>query len=251
MYPIVKKMLDFLNLRAQASARDSKGSGNGTTERKVSFHVASEEESTSANCIACNIKYPLYTCPQFKSLDHDKISLVKAHSYCLNCLCPGHFVKMCRSHHKCKHCQMPHHTSLHVNRENDDSTTSHSTPSHSTLEQSSHAAACRHMGSLLMTCRILVHAADGTPVKARALPDSGSSTSFVSEHLFQSLNLIHTYSNTKIHGIAGIARQSPLQPHSHLLALLITCSMYLILSYPRSLVTYRFLMSILNVDGNI
>ena len=62
-----------------------------------------------------------------------------------------------------------------------------------------------------MTCRILVHTPDGTFVEARALLDSASSASFVSERLSQSLCLTRMLSSAKIHGIAGLSHHSPLQ----------------------------------------
>ena len=43
---------------------------------------------------------------------------------------------------------------------------------------------------LLMTCRVLVYAPDGTHIEARALLDNASSASFVSERLAQTLNLL-------------------------------------------------------------
>ena len=46
--------------------------------------------------------------------------------------------------------------------------------------------------TLLMTCQVLVCAPDGTRVEARTLLDNGSSASFVSEHLAQTLQLPRT-----------------------------------------------------------
>ena len=43
--------------------------------------------------------------------------------------------------------------------------------------------------SLLMICRVLVHGPNGSSVESRALLDSASSASFVSERLAQSLRL--------------------------------------------------------------
>ena len=51
-----------------------------------------------------------------------------------------------------------------------------------------------------MTCQVLVN---NSSVKAHALLDSASSTSFVSEHLAQSLCLPRFHHNIRISGIAG------------------------------------------------
>ena len=67
------------------------------------------------------------------------------------------------------------------------------------------------LNSLLMTCRILVSAPDGTSVEARAVLDSASSASFISERLAQSLCLPRSNQNARISGIAGISHKSPIQ----------------------------------------
>ena len=59
---------------------------------------------------------------------------------------------------------------------------------------------------LLMTCQVIVETPQGV-VKARVLLDTGSSASFVTERLAQSLHLRQLTQNARICGIAGI-------PHS-------------------------------------
>ena len=56
-----------------------------------------------------------------------------------------------------------------------------------------------------MTSYVIVEAPDGTSIRARALLDSASSASFVSERLAQSLKLPHT------RGVAGLTHKSPVQ----------------------------------------
>ena len=74
---------------------------------------------SAVNCILCkNDKHPLYACTWFKSLSHNKMmSTLKANSLCINGLRPGHFVKLCKSLHRCRKWQKPHHTLLHVESE--------------------------------------------------------------------------------------------------------------------------------------
>ena len=45
-----------------------------------------------------------------------KLSTLKAKKLCSNCLSSGHFLKQCTSIHKCKVCQKPHHTLLHLDQ---------------------------------------------------------------------------------------------------------------------------------------
>ena len=137
--------------------------------------------------------------------------------------------------HRCKQCQKPHHTLLHVdNTANVHSKAAAATqalvlrpnaapytpqgPSsmHDSLNSNqalaiaqdnslvSNTAVKLNSNSLLMTC-VLVSVPDGTSVEARALLDNGSSASFISERLAQSLCLARTKQNIGISGIGGIS----------------------------------------------
>ena len=155
-------------------------------------------------------KHLLYACPLFKTLLHDKmVSILKAHNLCLNCLRCGHFMKQCKSLNWCKVCQKPHHTVLHLEAKDNLSTAN---PSSDTAVKliSSNAAARLMSKSLLVTCRILVDAPDGSSVEPRAILNSASSTSFVSDHLSQTLCLPCSHHNTKISGVTGPTHNCPL-----------------------------------------
>lgn len=113
---------------------------------------------------------------------------------------------------KCRKCQRPHHTLLHIEPKPETqallSTTKQSEPVNTPV--SHHAATGFASNTLLMTCQVLVHSPDGIALKARPLLDSGSSTSFVSDRLAQNLRLPKTSQDIKISGIAGISHHSPL-----------------------------------------
>ena len=135
-----------------------------------------------------------------KGLVHDRmVSFLKENSICLNCLRPGHFVRQCKSPSKCKKCQRPHHTLLHVETRGDESNVPQGdpVPSHATIGLSS--------SSLLLTCEVRIDAPDGSSVKARALLDSASSASFISERLAQSLSLPHSPHSARISGVGPIS----------------------------------------------
>ena len=228
--PHFKHLLEFINLRAQASEASVSDAGkkfsrNDTNpptrkgygpSKPVASFVASAE--SSGNCVLCkSIKHPLYCCPKFKSLSHeDKLSTVRTNGMCINCMRSGHFVRNCRSSHRCSVCQKPHHTLLHI--ENKEvarcpSTTSmvqDATPAATPAAPitTSHVATGIKSEILLMTCRVRVEAQDGSTMEARAMLDSGSSASFISEHLAQSLRLPRTSQNTRISGVAGFVRNS-------------------------------------------
>ena len=125
--PHYQDLLEFFNLRAEASESSL------TDHPKMSWHETSNvkristnsgilasftasSEPSSSQCILCKLeKHPLYACPRFRSMTHDeKVSTLKSNRLCMNCLGPNHFVKQCKSLHRCKQCQKPHHTLLHV-----------------------------------------------------------------------------------------------------------------------------------------
>ena len=107
------------------------------------------------------------------------VSTLKENKLCMNCLRPGHFIKQCKSLHRCRKCQKPQHTLLHVEPEQGSRATSMpSVPAPTNLvtkSVTSHAAAGLTSNALLMTCRVLVDAPDGSAVEARAILDSASS----------------------------------------------------------------------------
>ena len=133
----------------------------------------------SHQCVVCKDRHPLYSCHKFKAFTHDqKLSTVREHHLCMNCLSGDHFFKGCASYHRCKQCQKRHHTLLHTDllwnqpsSHNQETTTSSVT---------SNAATGLKMETLMMTCRVLVlvrgPGGGYMEARARALLDSASSS---------------------------------------------------------------------------
>ena len=130
---------------------------------------------------------------------------------CINCLQPGHFVKQCTSLHHCRKCQKPHHTLLHVEQSGIVPAT-HPPSGPTSGSVSANAASEMAPGPLLMTCRVVVSNSTGSSVECRALLDSASSASFVTERLAWFLCLRCFYRKAKIFGVAGLSHTSPTQP---------------------------------------
>ena len=228
--PHFKKLLEFLDMRAQASevsvpeyGKKPKSEGyNGRKPFIPSKPIASFAgvADPMATCVVCKSgKHPVYACPKFRSLTHDRmVSTSKANNLCLNCLRPGHFIRDCKSSHRCRKCQKPHHTLLHtevredaVHTQGGNSANPEPSSVVATTPVSAHAAMGIKSNLLLMTCNILVESPDGSSVKVRALLDSASSASFVSERLAQSLSLPRSSQKARISGVAGLVRSSPTQ----------------------------------------
>ena len=193
--PHYRELLEFIDLRARASESSlndpGKKSSNPswkrgpTSSKPIAFFMAGTD--FSSNCVICKSeKHPLYMCPKFKSLNHEhKTSTLKSNSLCMNCMRPGHFVKNCKSLHRCRVCQKPHHTLLHFDEKTKGTDTLASvaklnSPAPGALIASSHAATGIKSNMLLMTCCVQVEAPDGSTMEARAILDSGSSASFIS-----------------------------------------------------------------------
>ena len=116
----------------------------------------------------------------------------------MNCLKLGHFfLRDCKSSHHCRHCQKTHHTLLHVDAQ--------SPHTNSPPTVSSNTSAGSLTDTLLMTCQVHV----GSKVKARALLDPASSSSFISERLVQGLGIPRSRSEIMISGVAGLRSSSP------------------------------------------
>jgi hypothetical protein len=167
-------------------------------------------------CILCTSeRHPLYVCPKFRAMSHDvKLSTLKHNNLCLNCFSKGHFVKQCKSAHRCKKCQRPHHTLLHVETQGDKN---HRTPLPSFRSEdpppasqvASLTAVKLRSSSLLMTCSVLIFRSDGLSVEVSALLDNGSTSSFVSERLVQSLRLPRSQHQIQVSSISGSSTSSP------------------------------------------
>ena len=196
--PHYQDILDFLDLRAQASevlaapSRKQGVSPHGTRPAqpgRVTSYAAANDSSRN-RCVLCPERHPLYACPKFRAMSHDDMtSILKQYRLCVNCLSAGHFVSHCKSSHRCLKCQRRHHTLLHVERDdgNQAALNRQSSEEPAPSQVVSNAAVKLRSSSLLMTCRVLVFAADGSSVEARALLDNGSTSSFVSERLVQNL----------------------------------------------------------------
>ena len=121
--PHYNKLLEFLNLRAQASEsctsetktfsrheNHSNRRSHAQSSRSVASFASSATEPPTMCKLCQSDKHPLYICPRFKALPRDKmISTIRDNELCFNCLKPGHFTRQCSSLNRCRKCQKPHH----------------------------------------------------------------------------------------------------------------------------------------------
>ena len=201
--PHYSTLLEFISLRAQASESSVFDLKRSPGHRTLASYSASTEE---ANCVACKeTKHPLYVCAKFRDLPlEQRNSLVRSKSLCMNCLKPGHFIKQCKSLQRCRKCQKTHHTLLHQ----DDKPPEDKPPPTSTVHSHTAQNSTKSQQALLMTSRVLVVSPGGPTTQVRALLDSASSTSFISERLAQRLHLPPSHETLQIAGFGGLTHQS-------------------------------------------
>ena len=186
--PHYQELLDFINLRAQASEISTTKSPKG--ELKKNFHVGK----------------PHLLLPPLTTLKRRYMPYVNQRSICYLIVWSsknshmrisfqywklitnvtivselGHYARHCKSVHCCKKCHGQHHTLLHYDPSKDNSIRNQQ-PN----PVNSHATTGLRSQSLLMTYRVLIHSFEGSCVVARALLDSASSASFISDQLSQS-----------------------------------------------------------------
>lgn len=188
------------------------------SNRTISAYVADEAvEGRRNSCYVCHSgEHRIYDCPAFKvKSPEDRGSLASSLGLCLNCLRGGHETQRCKLS-GCRICKRrTHNTLLHKNTRDTHTVTSHTTTS-TDSSNNQHAVQSEPTSSVSMsvttTSQVLLSTAlvdvvnpvTQEKVKARALLDSGSQSSFITNDLKQRLKLnSQPLHNTKIVGIGN------------------------------------------------
>ena len=80
-------MSELLDIHAQVSESSAPDKVKGEVKGVVHSAVWSFAATTTSYCVICKtMKHPLYVCPRFTSMPHDKMSTVKVHELYMNCL---------------------------------------------------------------------------------------------------------------------------------------------------------------------
>jgi hypothetical protein len=214
--PEFDQLLEFMQCRARAA--ESIYPLQRRRQRESTNAVF--DNSVSPRCPVCQGEHLTHQCQKFLSMPVSKRSgSVKENKLCRNCLRAGHPASQCRSAHRCRQCRKAHHTLLHF--ETLSPTAESFSPPAAVLPGNAEApsAVVPHTSAnlvrdpnsrvLLMTAQVLVHGPDGRFVRARALLDSGSTASFVTQKLAKSLNLKLQHINITIEGIGARPEKAP------------------------------------------
>ena len=145
-------------------------------------------QSTINACCCCQGDHRLANCPRFIDMEQkQRTNFVTNAKLCFNCLGRGHIGKVCRSTATCRTCKRRHHTLLHLESE----------PSPSESNSIPQCGQCDIAATnvLLATAQVPVSTSKGER-NCRALLDSGSQASFISEACVQRLGLKRHYTIT-------------------------------------------------------
>lgn len=172
-------------------------------ESSQAFSTTIEEK-----CFNCNGNHSIFKCEAFLGLTPaERSNKVKQLRLCFNCLRKNHFLRQCKSFHSCRHCHKKHNTLLHSEQvethlDNNETTSSDTNEQPNTLTVSNHTTVeDKYTQVLLSTAIIHVEGNDGKLIKCRAILDSGSQSSFMTEELSKQLGLKKSSINIAVVGI--------------------------------------------------
>ncbi|XP_036342389.1 uncharacterized protein LOC118751681, partial [Rhagoletis pomonella] len=189
------------------------------TPKRLGAFQASVEKPTCKMCHSH--EHRLKRCDKFHNLTPLKrLEFIKSIHSCLNCLSAGHTVTKCTSPFNCSTCHSRHHTLLHMQATQPKATalSAPTSPSYdiaSTSEQAKRREAAKknktvnkvnschansNKGVLLGTAWVNIHH-NGVNYSARALIDSGSECSFITERLKRRINLPSKPLHAQVSGI--------------------------------------------------
>ena len=209
----VTELLEFLRRRVQIL--ESVGMEQNTTTRKCDgsrLVSMSALRVSEPKCFLCRGDHLLRWCSVFAGLrPTEKEEEIRRHGLCRNCLGKGHTCRTCPSKFSCRRCGSRHHTLLCLDnnsvdvlpqssttgaRDDDVALVANVTTTEKNCDQ-------RKGQVLLITAVVNIVDNKGNCHQARALLDSCSQACFMSENLFQRVQLKHDSVHQQILGIAG------------------------------------------------
>ncbi|XP_059223375.1 uncharacterized protein LOC131997094 [Stomoxys calcitrans] len=225
-------------MRRTDPAPDS--SAEKTNPRSVNKGLkAFQTRVTDSKCRLCPTEvHVIRKCPKFLTMTpQQRLTEIKRFDLCLNCFSKVHSVRNCTSKFSCFQCSKRHNTLLHreqvpqsqpsPNSNSSISCTpspSHSTPSSIAIQSTSSEGeivqscfAAQSKGVLLGTALVKIRH-NGLAYLARALVDSGSEGTFISEKLFNTLRLPFKRTAACIYGLNNSTSASVQKECSFLLA---------------------------------
>ncbi|CAG7733021.1 unnamed protein product, partial [Allacma fusca] len=202
--PTLEEFIKFLETRSRAltamdPGKSSKSSSNATDGKGKN---ASSNHGSVSKCSYCKRDHFIVVCQSFSKLSiSDRKKAVMEKHMCFNCLKLGHSSKQCQNSTMCKKCGKKHHTMIH--EESSQSKQSTSPETKVKEDVSSHHSSGDDSQVLLGTAILLIEDSQGNPQRCRAMLDSGSQASFISEECISKLGLSRQKSRMTVSGLGN------------------------------------------------
>ncbi|XP_075150788.1 uncharacterized protein LOC142224895 [Haematobia irritans] len=216
------KNTDGRKLRTHFTNTAPKSSPSKSRNSQYTSH--SSRDSVDKTCVLCpRQSHHLRVCPKFMNLSvNDRLTAVKRHRCCFNCLSRRHDVNNCATTRSCEKCQGRHHTLLHRDSSHSTNVTTTSStvsaarptdssglidPQPSTSSGIVSGTSARqvfhvsHNRSVLLGTAMVNIVHQGMTYPARALIDPASEASFITENMQKLLGISTASAMSSISGV--------------------------------------------------
>lgn len=183
------------------SSFSSSASSSSAQQRKVRAHTVTTTKQHM--CLMCADNHAIYACHAFRQLNvADRRTLVSTKRLCFICLSSTHMATNCKSNRSCRFCEEAHNSLLHVDK------TPPVTPITPRPTTTSHSIMGLNPSRVMLgTALVYLRASNGDMHSFRALLDSGSQSSFISERAVQILHLTKQHAEFNMMGIGDALRE--------------------------------------------
>ncbi|XP_049291622.1 uncharacterized protein LOC125768263 [Anopheles funestus] len=175
----------------------------------------SSTTSNSKECPYCQHEHALSSCYKYCRLPlSERIQIANEKKVCNNCLRKGHWARNCLTSSRCKHCRDRHHTLLH--RSNEPAGSKEGSPERPDSPKPKDRAYAQSLNVtetterseevFLLTVRVNIVDADGKEHSVRALLDSASQASLMTERIARLLQIKRSPANVKVLGAGKVSR---------------------------------------------
>ena len=205
-FPTLQQMLKFLRDHSKTISQGSFENNIKKRNERESFgHQERPKQVFNTDlrrkvfkCLKCADSHPLYKCQGFLDLSPGKRKeFVLNKNLCPNCLSSTHTLEGCKSNFKCRQCQQNHNSLIHLELP----VKVDAIPQCSNRSSLSGFTQFGQMEVLLSTALIKVKTNSNRIVVCRALIDSGSQTSIITQECFDRLGLRSKETNINLVGI--------------------------------------------------
>ena len=199
------QLRDFVNKRVQALEASNSAKKEQPVSQNTKFvrnreqrQVPQNYQTSAETCPCCSENHKIYACKKFSKLDmKEKKALVYSSKLCFNCLNSGHVTKDCKSKHTCKTCHGKHNTLLHADLTRKGEVTG-SLIAHQSFNFSA--------SGVIPTALVPVADDTSTITVCRAMIDSGSQLSLITESAVQKMQLKRRRQSLTVNGIGNVAK---------------------------------------------